>query len=73
MKFSDIGKLFGLGRPKKTGRIIGLGRSSEVYKYGSDKVLKLYFKEHPCDIVKWEYGELPTAKCLTAKRRGLRE
>ena len=31
----------------RIGKRLGLGRSSEVYKYGTGKVLKLYFKEHP--------------------------
>jgi len=62
MKFPEIAKIFGFGRLKKTGKIIGLGRSSEVYKYGSDKVLKLYLKESPYDTVKWEYDKLSDAK-----------
>ncbi|MCL2775014.1 MAG: phosphotransferase [Oscillospiraceae bacterium] len=44
------------------GKILGLGRSSEVYEYGIDKVLKLYFKEHAYDTVKWEYDKLSNAK-----------
>jgi uncharacterized protein (TIGR02172 family) len=46
----------------KTGKIIGAGRSSEVYEYGTDKVLKLYLKEHGYNIVKWEYDKLSDAK-----------
>ena len=42
----------------KNGKILGFGRSSEVYEYDSDKVLKLYLKEHSYDTVKWEYDKL---------------
>jgi tRNA A-37 threonylcarbamoyl transferase component Bud32 len=64
MKFSEIAKIFGFGRLKNISKRIkiGLGRSSEVYKYGADKVLKLYLKEHNYDIVKWEYDKLSDAK-----------
>lgn len=46
----------------KTDKILGLGRSSEVYEYGTDKVLKLYYKEHSYETIKWEYDKLSDAK-----------
>lgn len=46
----------------KTDKILGLGRSSEVYEYGHDTVLKLYLKEHGYETVKWEYDKLSDAK-----------
>ena len=59
MFLKKIVEFLGLG---KAGKRIGLGRSSEVYEYGADKILKLYLKEHPYDIVKWEYDKLSDAK-----------
>jgi len=62
MFLTKIGEILGFGKSKKAGKIIGLGRSSVVYKYGKNKVLKLYYKEHPYDTVKWEYDKLSDAK-----------
>ena len=62
MFLTKVREILGFCKSKKAGKIIGLGRSSEVYKYGENKVLKLYYKEHPYDTVKWEYDKLSDAK-----------
>jgi Predicted choline kinase involved in LPS biosynthesis len=43
------------------GHILGSGGSAEVYEYGNNQVLKLYYKGNKEGIVRWEYDKTANA------------
>jgi len=40
------------------GKKIGSGKSSEVFEYGEDKILKLFYAKSKHETIKWEYDKL---------------
>ncbi len=39
---------------KELGNLIGKGASAEIYEWGKDQVLKLYFRDHPIEPIERE-------------------